>query len=311
MVNEVNRIIKNTLIGKGALTLPTVGTLRIVRKSAQLVGKGISTPEYAIIFSSSEDAQSLVDTIASVASISVADAEDIYLRWLDKVREDGRVVINGIGSICDKSFKAEDDIISKLNPNRGAVITLTKRRRRSVGCLSLIILMLICAAIGLYLYFTGYFANNSVQENVICAATESVEVIEEDVNVSTNIASEVDDVVENHQVADGNNSIDQEVAEDVIIEEVTTPEEVVVGPWYEVDDIKHYVIIGSYKRCSNANGVIADLASNEAVEVDCQVIERGKMYSVAIFGSANIATCESYVMEHKEQFPQAWIYSVE
>lgn len=311
MVNEVNRIIKNTLISKGALTLPTVGTLRIVRKSAQLVGKGISTPEYAIIFSSSEDAQSLVDTIASVASISVADAEDIYLRWLDKVREDGRVVINGIGSICDKSFKAEDDIISKLNPNRGAVIALTKRRRRSVGCLSLIILMLICAAIGLYLYFTGYFANNSVQENVICAATESVEVIEEDVNVSTNIAYEVDDVVENHQVADGNNSIDQEVAEDVIIEEVTTPEEVVVGPWYEVDDIKHYVIIGSYKRCSNANGVIADLASNEAVEVDCQVIERGKMYSVAIFGSVNIATCESYVMEHKEQFPQAWIYSVE
>ena len=313
MVSEVNKIVKNALICKGALTLPSVGTLRIVRKSAQIVGKGVSTPEYSVTFSSSEDAASLIDTIANVANIAMEDAEDIYLRWLDKVRADGRVVIEGVGVICDKSFKAEDGILTQLNPNRGVITPIT-HRKRSLGWMGIVTLCLIGVGIGVcsYLYFTGNFSTDSNHDEKPKVSTKSIEAPEDNTTTATNTEINIADIIEEMQVA-----LENKVAADNSIEVATIEEEIIpevpifVGPWYEASDIRHYVIIGSYKSRNNANIAVADVVAKHGTEIECQVIERGKMYSVAIFGNADIVATEDFIKEHKELFPHAWVYSVE
>lgn len=316
MVNEVNKIIKNTLIGKGALTLPSLGTLRVTRKSAQLVGKGVSEPEYILVFSSSEDAISLVDAISNVANIPFVDAEDIYLRWLDKVRTDGRVVINGVGSICDKSFKAEDGITSQLNPNRGEVLTITCRKssKRMLVIVVLLVVALLVSA-GAYLYLSGHLTKDKAEAEVSKVATENVDLQDSStpsvpaqlstINVDEPFdAVETDDIYIDVESPEGGVAVDEDGQIDVI-------EPAIIGPWYEATDLKHYVVVGSYKRRSNANGAIADIEAKSGAQIKCQAIQRGKMYSVVIFGSSDITLCETFVREYKSQFPNAWIYSAE
>lgn len=316
MVNEVNKIIKNTLIGKGALTLPSIGSLRVTRRSAQLVGKGVSAPEYILAFASTEDAISLVDAISNVANISFADAEDIYLRWLDKVRTDGRVVIDGVGTICDKSFKAEGGITSLLNPHRGDVITITCRKsaKRVLVIVVLLVVVLLVSA-GAYLYMSGHLTKDKAKAEVSEFAAENVDLQDNiapsiHVQSSTNNVDESFDAVETDDIYIDVESPEGGVAVDEA-EEIEVIEPAIIGPWYEATDIKHYVVVGSYKRRSNANGAIADIEARSDAQIKCQAIQRGKMYSVVIFGSSDITLCETFVREHKSQFPNAWIYSAE
>ncbi len=317
MVNEVNKIIRNTLISRGALTLPSVGTLRIVRKSAQIVGKGVSTPEYTITLSSTEDAPSLVDAIAGVANIPFADAEDIYLRWLDKSRSEGRVVIDGVGVICDKSLKAEEGIISQLNPFRGDTLTITRRRSSKSWIIyvtaSLVVLLAVSAA---YLFIGGNTTKDSDNSGVAHTEEESsaaptIATTTPSIDTLTNTANTTTEIADNSIITTSVDDINGGVIEEVILAEQEEAEPITVGPWYEAPDIKHYVIVGSYKRRSNANGAIADIEAMADVDIACQAIKRGNMYSVAIFGSYDITSCERFVSQHKELFPQAWIYSVE
>ena len=321
MVNEVNKIVKNTLICKGAVTLPTVGTLRLTRKCAQPMGKGLTPPEQTITFSSSEDAISIVDAIAEVANIAFADAEDIYLRWLDKTRSESRVVIGGVGVISDKSFKADDDILSQLNPFRGNVVIVSRRKssKRWIAIVASITVILLVG--GAAYLFMGSNATKDNTESVAKTPDNESDItptiaITPSTTTSTDILVNKTETTDDVNISIANNEIDNGVVEETetetnteIEQEVVEP--IIVGPWHEATDIQHYVIIGSYKRRSNANGAIADIEAMTDVEIYCQSIKRGNMYSVAIFGSSDITSCEAFVSEHKELFPKAWIYSVE
>ena len=321
MVNEVNKIVKNTLICKGAVTLPTVGTLRLTRKCAQPMGKGLTPPEQTITFSSSEDAISIVDAIAEVANIAFTDAEDIYLRWLDKTRSESRVVIGGVGVISDKSFKADDDILSQLNPFRGNIV-IVSRRKSSKRWIAVVASITVISLVGGAAYV--FMGSNATKDN-----TESVaKTPDNESNITPTIATtpstttSIDILVDKTETTDdetisiANNEIDNGVVEETETETNTESEQevvepIIVGPWHDNADIKHYVIVGSYKRRSNANGAIADIEAMTDVEIYCQSIKRENMYSVAIYGSSDITSCEVFVSEHKELFPKAWIYSVE
>ena len=102
MVEEVNKIIYNMLIGGKGVLLPGVGTLYIERQGAKRISKDrLLSPRNAVNFSSQAEGRSIVDEIVAIAGCSEEQARDIYDRWLAKTREGKRITIGGVGVLND------------------------------------------------------------------------------------------------------------------------------------------------------------------------------------------------------------------
>ena len=320
MVNEVNKVIHNALLSQGELHLPNIGTLYIARKSAVMNGKRrVVTPEYCIDFSSSREARSVVDAIAECASITQKGAEDIYMLWLDKVRREEIIEIAGIGILRGVHFVTDNALMAELNPNRGSVVTITHQPRRYKLAIS------IAASVALLLGVVAYILlmpkgsevpkGEGSQESV-AELSEADIIAENRVEVDNDVAREpiaeiamTDTTITESQTALP--AISQEPIKEEVVE-TTATKSLDNRPWYEREDIKHYVVVGSYKKRRNAEQAMRDITKrSKNNDIHCQIIKRGKMHTVAVFGSVDIKSCEAFVASHKSSFAQAWVYSIE
>ncbi len=286
MVGEVNKLIFNTLISEGAVYLPDVGVIFLHRIAAAEVARDrVAAPRFSVQFSSQMKATSLVDVISNVASVDSAQAEDIYFRWLDKVRSTNGVDIEGVGRVVNKSFVAEEQLIKSLNPLSVNEIKIT-RRRSNRGFVAAIITLIVLALAGYILYANLDFTSPK---------TEVAEVIKEQgsepkmevVTEESTVPSEVNDNVDMP-------------TETVVVEEV--------NDWRVAADIRHWVVIGSYSTTENAERAIAAL-SEKYSELMFDYIRLGSMYAVSPFGSSDITDCEAFKSEYKREFTQMWIHT--
>ena len=151
MVNEVNKLIYNTLAEHNAVVLPRVGSLGVVRRMAKMEGNRVVAPTFAVEFSSAEEGVSLCDVIASVANISSSEAEDIYLRWLDKVKEGNTLTISGVGTLRDKSFVTDTELHKALNLADKTPIKIHSRIRKPYIALATVVVALLgCWCISIF-----------------------------------------------------------------------------------------------------------------------------------------------------------------
>ena len=304
MVNEVGKIIRNTLLSHGAVLLPSVGTLYIARKSAASIAKNrVACPEYRIEYTSDRKAISVVDAIAKYASLSIDGAEDIYMLWLDKVRQNDVVEIFSVGTLRNKSFIADDEFIAAINPCKGEIVAITKQRRRNnrVALYIAIFAVIIAIAVGAYIFLRPK-SNNS--NNVVTESPETTIVATE---IPTTESKNNYKIIATNDISISDSDIATEVVEeenvDIIIEDGR--------PWFEHENIRHYVVVGSYSSKRNAENALNDIKSLNIPDVSCHRFMRGKMHTLAIYGSSDLAACEEFVTLHKRDFPQAWVYSVE
>lgn len=286
MVGEVNKLIFNTLISEGAVHLPDVGVIYLNRIAATEVARDrVAAPRISVQFSSQMKATSLIDVISNVASVDSAQAEDIYFRWLDKVRSTNGVDIEGVGRVINKSFVADDELLKSLNPYSVNEIKIS-RLRYNRGLVAAIFALFILVLLGFILYTNLDFT---------APKTEVAEVIKEQgkepkmevVTEESTVPSEVNDNVD-------------KPTEIVVVEEV--------NDWRKSADIRHWVIIGSYSTTENAERAIAALSENYS-ELMFDYIRLGSMYAVSPFGSSDIAECESFKSEYKHEFTQMWIHT--
>ena len=286
MVGEVNKLIFNTLISEGAIYIPDVGVIYLHRIAAAEVARDrVATPRISVQFSSQMKAASLVDVISNVANVDSSQAEDIYIRWLDKVRTANGIDIEGIGRVVNKSFVAEEQLLKNLNPLSVNEIKIT-RRRSNRGIVAAIFALLILISAGYILYSN---LNIKSAETLVAEVVEEqgsepkMEVVAEEYDVPTEVIEVVD-----------------EPAEEVVVEEV--------NDWREAADIRHWVIIGSYSTTENAERAIASL-SQKYSELKFDYIKLGSMYAVSPFGDSDIAECEAFKSEYKHEFTQMWIHT--
>ena len=304
MVNEVGKIIRNTLLSHGAVLLPSVGTLYIARKSAASIAMNrVACPEYRIEYTSDRKAISVVDAIAKYASLSIDGAKDIYMLWLDKVRKNDVVEIFSVGTLRNKSFIADDEFIAAINPCKGEIVAITKQRRRNnmVALYIAISAAIIAIAVGAYIFL---YPKSDNSNNI---ATESPEITIVATEIPTTDSKYNYKIIATNDVSTSDSDIVTEVAEkenvDIIIEND--------HPWFEHENIRHYVVVGSYSSKRNAENALNDINSRNIPDVSCYRFMRGKMHTLAIYGSSDLAACEEFVALHKRDFPQAWVYSVE
>ena len=301
MVNEVNKIIYNTLIAERAINLPGVGTISVVRRSAEMASGGrVTPPTYVTEFSSHTEAISIIDIITSMGDIDKAMAEDIYNRWLEKVRTASVITIDGVGKISNKSFSTEPEFIQLFNG--GSTQPIKVARKRGIGAFAILLIVLASLALvagGVYWFFQDDIKALFASDDVINTTTEVIEAPIESIATTENTLIEVVETAEVEVIVEDN---------DATLEPIVETPAVVENNWATRDDIRHWVVAGSYSTKENAEVAVESLEA-QYDDIYCDVISLGKMYAVTIFGSVEREECEEFMRSHRKEFEQVWIFT--
>lgn len=329
MVNEVNKLILNTLVEQGAVYIPNIGTLSIYRTASRKRGSKIVAPSYSVTYTTECKATSLSSVIMSVANVDEPSANDIVERWHKKLNADGRVVIEGVGTIANGYFSPDSEFIAKLNRyNEPIRLNGKSSSGKRLWLIPLIIVAFIALGLNLYLIFidrepakqetltTDTSTNTLVAENTIiddqtiATDTTTEEATTEPVEPVTEVAdtTEITTVVEEAPIVEEAAPAEVETTPAQQIEEQQpkqTPTE--ITDWRQLG-ARHYVIYGSYSNTTNANTAIRKiLRRNPAAQ--CQIIRIGSLHGVAVYGSYNRKDCEVFKRQHRSLYKDAWIYT--
>ncbi|MFR9651559.1 MAG: hypothetical protein SNG35_06015 [Rikenellaceae bacterium] len=115
LVTEIGKVIMNIIEVEGGVTLPSIGVIRAVEGSYELVDGG-------------EEYPSLVDALEGMSGVSRRQAEALYGCWLDVVEmESGAYSIDMIGVVRDGELIVEHKLFSRLNDEE------RKREVRSIS----------------------------------------------------------------------------------------------------------------------------------------------------------------------------------
>ncbi|MBO7189667.1 MAG: hypothetical protein J6V55_03685 [Alistipes sp.] len=280
MVNEVSKLIYNAIVKYHAVYLPDVGTISVVRRPAVIGSKNeLTPPRFDIEYSLDNRGKSLIDIISEEVTVDEKRAEEIYSRWLDKAREGSVVSVDRVGTLSNKSFVADSELLNALNISSQPIFIPRKRTLAPLfAVLAIIVVGVICAG--------GWWINNNKPEVV------PVEIIAEETVIPVDETTLTD-------------AVEQPEIEVTPVEEIT---EVVIADWRENGDIRHWVVVGSYSTTENAERAISDILTR-LPESQCDYFKLGSMYAVAVFGSEDIEECQEYKKEHTKDFPQSWVYT--
>lgn len=281
-MNEVSKLIYNALIKYQAVYLPDVGTLCVVRHSATMSSKNeLIQPRYEIEYTSENRARSIVNIISAEVGVDAKRAEEIYSRWIDKAREGSNIKIDRVGTLSGNSFVADKVLIKALNICE-QTLRITRRRNFTPLIASVATIVILSAmAGGGWWYFTTKPAAVPIEIVAEEAAKPLVEIA----------------IVDNEQ---------QTEEEDVVpIENDTTDVDI---DWRTRDNIRHWVVVGSYSTIDNAERAISNIIKRMP-EAQCDYFKLGSMYAVAVYGSTDLEECQQFKTQHKQDFTESWVYT--
>lgn len=311
MVNEVNKIIFNTLVEQGAIYIPNIGTLSIHSTPSHKRGNRVVAPTHSVVYTTECKATSLSNVIMTIANIDETNADDIVARWHKKINDNGRVAIEGVGTIANGAFTPNSELIAKLNIHNEPIYLNGKvRSSRKWWLIPLIVLSLVALGLNLYLLFS----RDNIEPIAPVANTSTESLVTESTTVENQQIS--DDTI----IADSNpqepNTQEEEMANIEVINAEPAPEfteqkteqtEAKIDDWRE-HDTRHYVIFGSYSTMTNANTAIKKIERNNPA-AQCKVIRIGTMFGIAVFGSDNHDECNAFKRNNRTVYKDAWIHT--
>ena len=150
MITEVNKLISNALCQGRDLFLPEVGSL-LVRRSAAARSKSskFSAPIRMVTYTGEERGESVVALIAKTAEVDQTRAEEVYAQWLQEVKGDNCVTIDGVGVVANRKFRPEKTFSALLNPEVESVVLKPKTNWTAI----VVVLLVIAAAVAAVLWF--------------------------------------------------------------------------------------------------------------------------------------------------------------
>ena len=298
MVNEVNKLIYNSLLRYSALYLPEVGTLYIKRSVSTVSGRDIQAPTTNIEFSSNREARSLVDIIAAECSVDIGEAEEICARWYNRVCDGSVVTIEGVGTLRNRSFIADNTLIDLLNRYNITGVNLLKKGS-AIKVVSIVATMLIIITIAIFIYI-------KLPIQTIPCATPALVINSGVVTDEEPLVSDVEEApiesepMFSEEVADNVATVDESVVELEIAEEVVTS---AVEP-----EIGYMVVVGSFETMENAERYCT-IVERKTSEVKCRIRTLGRLYAVVAFVAEDKDDCQEFIANHIKLFPQAWIHT--
>ena len=291
MVTEVNKLIYNRLITDGAIVLPDVGALYIRRYAATAKGDNrVVAPEYRVEFASQFEASSLLDAIVEECGIELAEAKDIYSRWLAKVQSGRELNIEGVGTLRDKSFVMNEELYKALNIDGREPIKIRKKgSKRGLAIASTI------AAVAVLTLGIGYYIMGAT-------ATEKGLTTEPQYADNESVAEPIEIVEDVVEIAPAD-TLDMAIAE-VEAEAQVEPEMELFNP----SMARHKVVYGSYSTTENAERAIRNIEEKFS-DIHAFIMPLGAQHAVVIFASDEREACEEFVRSHRREFPNAWVFT--
>lgn len=308
MVEEVNKIIYNMLIGGKGVVLPEVGTLFIERQGAKRISKDrLLSPRNAVTFSSQAEGRSIVDEIVAIAGCGEEQARDIYDRWLAKTREGKRITIGGVGVLNDKSFSPEPEFNAAINP--GGVKTLVVRRRSNAWLYAVSgVCVAVAVCVGVYMMWgDALFGGVSVVGGDGTAAVTAV--AEDTDSAGTSTADSL--------LPAAAEPVPQPASE---TQQPQVPQEAQPAPQAQQTaqggaasaaggDYTFWVVSGVFSTEQNAARAL-EMAEKNIKDMDGRIIPFKDKFIAALFGSDNRADCNAFARSYKDIYPDLWIYEV-
>ena len=281
MIEEVNKIIYNMLISGRGVFLPEVGTLYIERQAARKLADGrLLSPRNTVVFVDGVQAPSLVEEIVAIAGCGVEQAQDIYERWQSKTLQEGVLTIGGVGVLKGKSFSTDKAFHSAINPQ--GVKTLVVRKKSSNAWLYVVsgVAVVVALAILAFLMWGDKFMGKQSAEKVVVEQVATPEA----------------PAVEAEQVAAGE-------ATEQAAEPTSEPQVVANNTSYA-----YYVVMGIFSTPENAERAVKD-AEAKVKDASCVVLPFKNKHMVTIFGSDNVADCNTFARSYRDIYPDLWVYN--
>lgn len=313
MVEEVNKIIYNMLIGGKVVLLPGVGTLYIERQGARRISKDrLLSPRNAVNFSSqSDEGSSIVDEIVAIAGCGEEQARDIYDRWLSKTRDGKRLTIGGVGVLNDKSFSPEPGFNAAINP--GGVKTLVVRQRNNTW---LYAVSGVCAAValcvGIYMLagdslFGGVSVVDGSDAGPVAAtvAGDSTQLAQPVTGDSLSAAAAVTPAAEGAAAQQTAVTAQSAPAATTATPSTPTAEETAAAS----ADYRFWVVAGVFSTEQNASRAL-EQAAKHIKDMDGRIVPFKGKFIAAVYGSDKRTDCNAFAKSYSDIYPDLWIYEV-
>lgn len=307
MVEEVNKIIYNMLIGGKGVLLPGVGTLYIERQGAKRISKDrLLSPRNAVNFSSQAEGRSIVDEIVAIAGCSEEQARDIYDRWLAKTREGKRITIGGVGVLNDKSFSPEAGFNAAINP--GGVKTLVVRRHSNAWLYAVSgVCVAVALCVGAYMMWgeklfggvsvVGSDAQTEMMAQVTADSTSAVQGIAGDsLAMAETVSSETAETA-TQTASTASTAASESTAA------------VSGGSAAAKTAYRFWVVAGVFSTEQNATRAL-EMAEKNIKDMDGRIVPFKGKFIAALFGSDSRADCNAFARSYKDIYPDLWIYEV-
>lgn len=170
-MNSVESIIFNALASRRTLWLPEAGTLGVVLQPARAEGKGRLRPPFNKVEFSAKEAADAVSVVALMEQEDIADADNVYRKWLDGARKGKNIAIDGVGELKAGFFTPSPQLNALLNPALESVSLKAGDKWKDVLVL-VVVFAILLGGVGYWWWKTQY-AGGTDSGNRIAATQQA------------------------------------------------------------------------------------------------------------------------------------------